>query len=78
MDSLVPMPKAAAGDFASDAALFSNYWRQVDERLRRLPPKPQRDEAATEIAEIIKQAARDARSIFLRRHARTQIGRAHV
>ena len=36
MDSLVPMPKAAAGDFASDAALFSNYWRQVDERLRRL------------------------------------------
>ena len=71
MDSLVPMPKAAAGDFASDAALFSNYWRQVDERLRRLPPKPQRDEAATEIAEIIKQAARDARFIFLRRHART-------
>lgn len=70
MDSLVPMPKAAAGDFVSDAALFSSYWRQVDDRLRRLPPKPQRDEAATEIAEIIKQAARDARFVFLRRHAR--------
>jgi thioesterase DpgC len=70
MDSLVPMPAAAAGDFASDAALFSHYWRQVGDRLRRLPPKPQRDDAAHEIAEIIKQAARDARFLFLRRHAR--------
>ena len=70
MDSLVPMPAAAAGDFASDAALFSNYWRQVDEHLRRLPAKPKRDAAANEIAEIIKQAARDARFIFLRRYAR--------
>ena len=71
MDSLVPMPQAATGDFASDAALFSGYWRQVDERLRKLPPKAQRDTAAHEIAEIIKQAARDARFLFLRRHART-------
>jgi thioesterase DpgC len=71
MDSLVPMPKTATGDFASDAALFSNYWKQVDERLRKLPPKASRDAAAGEIAEIIKQAARDARFLFLRRHART-------
>jgi thioesterase DpgC len=63
------MPAAAGGDFATDAERFSNYWRQVDNQLRRLPPKPQRDAAAHEIAEIIKQAARDARFLFLRRHA---------
>jgi len=66
MDSVVAM-----GDFASDAAAFSAYWQQADAKLRRLPPKAQRDEAATEIAEIIKQAAREARFVFLRRHART-------
>ena len=74
MDTLVPMPKAALGDFSSDAALFSAYWQQVDERLRRLPAKPKRDTAATEIAEIIKQAARDARFIFLWRDPRENLG----
>ncbi len=71
MDSVVAMPVSAGGDFASDAAAFSAYWLQANERLRRLPPKPQRDPAAHDIAEIIKQAARDARFVFLRRHART-------
>jgi len=66
MDSVVAM-----GDFASDAAAFSAYWVQANARLRRLPPKAERDPAATDIAEIIKQAARDARFVFLRRHART-------
>jgi thioesterase DpgC len=66
MDSVVAM-----GDFASDAAAFSAYWLQANARLRRLPPKAERDPAATDIAEIIKQAARDARFVFLRRHART-------
>jgi thioesterase DpgC len=66
MDTVVAM-----GDFASDAAAFSAYWQQANAKLRRLPPKAQRDEAATEIAEIIKQAAREARFVFLRRHART-------
>jgi len=66
MDSVVAM-----GDFASDAAAFSAYWMQANARLRRLPPKAERDPAATDIAEIIKQAARDARFVFLRRHART-------
>jgi thioesterase DpgC len=66
MDSVVAM-----GDFASDAAAFSAYWLQASARLRRLPPKADRDSAATDIAEIIKQASRDARFVFLRRHART-------
>jgi thioesterase DpgC len=66
MDSVVAM-----GDFASDAAAFSAYWLQANARLRHLPPKAERDPAATDVAEIIKQAARDARFVFLRRHART-------
>ena len=66
MDTVVAM-----GDFASDAAAFSAYWLQANARLRRLPPKADRDAAATDIAEIIKQASRDARFVFLRRHART-------
>ena len=53
------------------AAAFSAYWREQAERLSQLPPKPKRDAAASESAEAIKQAARDARFVFLRRHART-------
>ena len=34
-------------------------------------PRPKRDPAAFEAAEALKQAARDARFVFLRRHART-------
>lgn len=71
MDSVVAMPVAAGGDFASDAATFSAYWLQATARLKRLPPKAQRDAAATDIADIIKQASRDARFMFLRRQART-------
>ena len=41
------------------------------ERLARLPAKPKRDAAAHDAAEALKQAARDARFAFLRRHART-------
>ncbi|MBS0550848.1 MAG: enoyl-CoA hydratase/isomerase family protein, partial [Proteobacteria bacterium] len=71
MDSVVAMPVSAGGDFASDAAAFSAYWLQANERLRRLPPKAARDPAAHDIADILQQAARDARFVFLRRHART-------
>jgi (3,5-dihydroxyphenyl)acetyl-CoA 1,2-dioxygenase len=66
MDSVVAM-----GDFASDAAAFSAYWQQAGARLRRLPPKAERDPAAQDIADIIQQASRDARFVFLRKHART-------
>jgi thioesterase DpgC len=61
----------AMGDFAADAAAFSTYWLQANARLRRLPPKAQRDPAASDIADIIQQASRDARFVFLRKHART-------
>ncbi len=71
MESVVALPIVAGGDFAADRAKFAAYWRQSADRLARLPPKAKRDAAAHEIAEIIKQAARDARFIFLRRHART-------
>ncbi|WP_421994832.1 enoyl-CoA hydratase/isomerase family protein [Reyranella sp.] len=68
MDTVAAAP-AATGDFAADAAAFSSYWRQTRERLARLPPKPDRDPAAYDRAEALKQAARDARFAFLRRHA---------
>ena len=70
MDSIVPMPLSASGDFASDAAAFSAYWRQAGQKLRQLPAKPKRDTAARDTAEAIKQASHEARFVFLRRHAR--------
>ena len=70
MEPAVPAP-LAGDDFAADAARFSAYWRDTKERLGRLPPKPKRDKAAFDAAETLKQAARDARFAFLRRHAVT-------
>jgi thioesterase DpgC len=70
MDSLVSAP-VASGDFAADAASFSTHWRSVKEQLGRLPAKPKRDPGQHEAAESLKQAAREARFLFLRRHART-------
>jgi enoyl-CoA hydratase/carnithine racemase len=70
MDSVVSAPVAASGDFAADTAAFSAHWRELNEQLSRLPAKPQRDNKAYEIAEALKQAGRDARFAFLRRHAR--------
>ncbi|MBV8192971.1 MAG: enoyl-CoA hydratase/isomerase family protein [Alphaproteobacteria bacterium] len=70
MDSLVSAP-VANGDFAADAAGFSAYWHSVKEQLGRLPAKPRRDPTQHEAAESLKHAAREARFVFLRRHART-------
>ncbi len=71
MNAVISAPVAADGDFAADVAAFSAYWRNAGERLARLPAKPQRDAAADETAETLKQAAREARFTFLRTHART-------
>lgn len=71
MDAVISAPAAANGGFEADAAVFSAFWRNTRERLRRLPAKPQRDAAAAATAEALKQAARDARFTFLRTHART-------
>ena len=70
MESVVSAP-VASGDFAADAAAFSAYWRDAKDRLARLPAKPRRDPATAMAAEALKQAARDARFAFLRRHACT-------
>lgn len=71
MDGMAPAPVAASGDFAADVAAFSGYWRDAAERLARLPSKPNRDASTYDAAESLKQAAREARFAFLRRHART-------
>ena len=71
MDAVISAPVAANGGLEADAAVFSAFWRNTRERLRRLPAKPQRDAAAAATAEALKQAARDARFTFLRAHART-------
>ncbi|MBX9943538.1 MAG: enoyl-CoA hydratase/isomerase family protein [Reyranella sp.] len=75
MDAVESAPVAANGDFAADAAKFTAYWRAANQALGRLPAKPQRDAAATDAAEAIKKAAREARFVFLRRHARELYGR---
>lgn len=59
MDAVISAPVAANGDFAADAATFSAYWRTVREQLDRQP------------VEALKQAAREARFLFLRTHAST-------
>lgn len=69
MDGMAPAPVAASGDFAADVAAFSAYWRDAAERLSHLPAKPKRDAATYDTAEALKQAAREARFAFLRRHA---------
>src|SRR5262245_60571256 len=71
MDSVVSAPAAASGDFAADATAFSAYWRELRDRLARLPAKPQRDAKTHDMAESLKRAAREARFAFLRCHVRT-------
>lgn len=71
MDSVVPAPVEASHDFAADTATFTAYWRNAAERLSRLPAKAERDAHAGDTAEALKQSAREARFVFLRRHART-------
>jgi len=59
MDAVISAPVAANGDFAADVAAFSTYWRTVREQLDKQP------------TETLKLAAREARFLFLRTHART-------
>ncbi|MDP1962256.1 MAG: enoyl-CoA hydratase/isomerase family protein [Reyranella sp.] len=59
MDAVISAPVAANGDFAADVAAFSAYWRKVREQLDKQP------------TEALKLAAREARFLFLRTHART-------
>ncbi|MBI3196118.1 MAG: enoyl-CoA hydratase/isomerase family protein [Rhodospirillales bacterium] len=59
MDAVISAPVAANGDFAADAAAFSAYWQKARVQLDRQP------------TETLKHAAREARFLFLRTHART-------
>ena len=70
MDSVVSAP-VAQRRLRGRRGRFSAYWRDARDQLARLPAKPKRDAAAHDAAEALKQAARDARFAFLRRHART-------
>jgi thioesterase DpgC len=70
--------------FAGDREAASRYWALGDSLLRRLPGKPRRDPRETAAAEAIKEASRNARTCFMREHARrvydelTDEGRAYV
>ena len=59
MDAVISAPVATNGDFAADVATFSAYWRNARAQLDKQP------------TEALKLAAREARFLFLRTHART-------
>ena len=56
------------GAFAGDCARYTRFWESSAALLARLPAKPARDAQQAEAAERIKQAAREARTRFLRAH----------
>jgi thioesterase DpgC len=62
-------PPRDTGDFAGDCTRYSRFWRSSAALLARLPAKPARDAGEAQAAELIKQAARDARVRFLSAHA---------
>ncbi len=55
-------------DFAGDCARYSRFWESSAALLAHLPAKPARDARQADAAERIKQAAREARTRFLRAH----------
>src|SRR5207244_13197739 len=61
-------PPRDTGDFAGDCARYSRFWESSAARLARLPAKPARNADEAQVAERIKQAARDARARFLSAH----------
>jgi thioesterase DpgC len=66
-----PGPGSTPSDrFGGDREAAGRYWALGDALLRRLPGKPQRNPRETAAAEAIKEASRDARTRFMRAHAR--------
>ncbi|HXQ53445.1 MAG TPA: enoyl-CoA hydratase/isomerase family protein [Stellaceae bacterium] len=59
----------ATGDLAADTGTFAQFWRGATDRLARLPPKPQRNAAEAQAAEMLLASAREARRLFLAAHA---------
>jgi thioesterase DpgC len=58
----------ARGRFATDGAVFSNYWRLAANLLARLPTKPHRNEVERTAAELLKARARTSRTRFMAAH----------
>ncbi len=61
------MPEITA-DFASDAASFSQFWRQSRDALLRLPPRTARNAAQAAAAAALHKDARAARHVFSGAH----------
>jgi thioesterase DpgC len=59
---------AEGGEYESDARSHSAFWRRSGELLRRLPPKPRRNEKEQAGAEALLSLARVARESFLAAH----------
>ncbi|HEY6222750.1 MAG TPA: enoyl-CoA hydratase/isomerase family protein [Gemmatimonadales bacterium] len=59
----------SAESLAADAARLADFCRSTDGLLTRLPQKPRRDPRETAAAEILKDGARHARTVFLRAYA---------
>ena len=56
-------------DFSSDRTRYSGYWLASARLLAQLPPKPRRKPQEQAAAQLIQDAAREARLRFLHRHA---------
>jgi thioesterase DpgC len=59
------------GEFAVDAAEFSQFWQRGAALLARLPKTPRRNAGERAAGALIRRVDRDARERFLDRHAET-------
>ena len=65
-----------SGEFDLDVRVFSKLWRDVHDRIGRLPEKPARTDAEAKLAHHYMVSARNARVSFLSAHAATLYRRA--
>jgi thioesterase DpgC len=59
------------GDYHQDRRRYSQFWKQCDDLIRSLPPKPTRSPAEIDAAQFIFTAGREQRERFLGTHAET-------
>jgi thioesterase DpgC len=60
---------AGRGTLDHDAGMAAEFFRRTEERVRQLPPKPDRDEREQAAAEALLETARVVRTRFLRVYA---------
>ena len=58
----------ATGEFEPDAREYGAFWRQSAALLRRVPPKPRRNEVERAAADALLSDARASRELFLAAH----------